>query len=161
MLRRAAGKIVELPALLERLQIHREHRDKIVFTNGCFDLLHPGHVHTFEHARIFGDVLVVGLNSDISVIHIKGPFRPIQDQDSRAFVLASLESVDYVTIFSDDTPEDLIGHVHPDVLIKGADWKGRLVAGQHFVESYGGRVEFAPTFNGHSTSRLVDRVKGC
>jgi len=154
-------KIVDARTLAARLAAHRARGERVVFTNGCFDLLHPGHVQTVAFARAQGDVLVLGLNADRSIRRLKGPGRPLQDQASRAAVMAGLEAVDYVTIFDEETPERLIRKVRPDVLVKGADWGSKAgVVGSRFVESYGGSVVLAPVFQGHSTTAMVERIRG-
>jgi D-beta-D-heptose 7-phosphate kinase/D-beta-D-heptose 1-phosphate adenosyltransferase len=129
---------------------------RIVFTNGCFDLLHPGHLNLLQFARSQGDVLVVGINSDASVRSIKGPGRPVMRQNDRARMLAALEGVDYVTIFNERTPDRLIRTVRPNVLVKGADWKGKVV-GEEFIKRRGGRVALAPILDGYSTTKLLNR----
>ncbi|GHU89453.1 bifunctional protein HldE [Clostridia bacterium] len=132
---------------------------KIVFTNGCFDLVHAGHIKAFEQAKAMGDVLVVGLNSDRSVTSLKGPPRPIVSQDNRAKLLRALSCVDYVVVFDEDTPERLIRDIKPDVLVKGADWRGKTVAGQEFVEANGGRVAFIELEQGLSTTNIVAKIR--
>lgn len=154
-----AGKVLGHDELTEALETHRRQGERVVFTNGCFDLLHQGHVTYLNFCRGQGDVVVVGLNSDASVTRIKGPARPVNDADSRARVLAALSDVGYVTVFDDDTPEKLIRKVKPDVLIKGEDWRGKEVAGAGFVEGHGGRVVFAPLVSGKSTTNLIARAK--
>lgn len=129
-----------------------------MFTNGCFDLLHPGHIHTLVQARALGDVLVVGLNSDESVRRLKGKKRPILDQTERAAILAALEAVDYVTIFDDDTPRTLILQLRPDVLVKGGDWSAEAVVGKEEVEAWGGEVVLIPYQEGNSTTNIIERV---
>lgn len=131
---------------------------KIVFTNGCFDLIHAGHIYSLENAHLFGDVLIVGLNSDKSVKKIKGQTRPIIDENDRACMLRSLRVVDYVVIFDDDTPEDLIHAIRPDVLIKGKDYEGKKIVGQDFVESYGGLIELIDLKPGISTTSIINRL---
>ncbi|MEN3039900.1 MAG: D-glycero-beta-D-manno-heptose 1-phosphate adenylyltransferase [Candidatus Kryptonium sp.] len=130
----------------------------IVFTNGCFDILHAGHAHYLKKAKELGDILVVGLNSDQSVKRIKGPKRPIVPQEMRAYLLDNLKPVDYVVIFEEDTPENLIRAIRPDVLVKGADWELKDIAGADFVLSYGGRVERIAFEFELSTSAIVRRV---
>lgn len=147
----------ELAATLER---ERRAGRKIVFTNGCFDLLHAGHLQTLGFAQAQGDVLVVGLNSDHSVRRLKGSNRPVHKVGDRARILAALEMVDYVTIFDDTRAESIIRRVRPDVLIKGEDYRGKVVDGQKFVESYGGQVVLAPLLEGHSTSETITRMRG-
>ena len=134
---------------------------KLVFTNGAFDLLHAGHVTYLEFARAQGDALVVGLNSDASVRRNKGDKRPVNGQADRVRVLAALECVDYVVIFDEDEPVDLIAALMPDVLVKGADW-AHYVSGRDVVEKAGGRVVLAPLVEGRSTSGMIERVlKAC
>lgn len=132
---------------------------RVVFTNGCFDLIHDGHLRYLAAARELGDILVVGLNSDQSVRRLKGPQRPVKTQESRALLLASLVQVDLVVIFEEDTPADLIRQVHPDVLVKGGDWAPETIVGADFVMGYGGQVLSLPFHEGHSTTRLVDRIR--
>lgn len=127
----------------------------IVFTNGCFDILHPGHIKTLSFAKSQGDILVVGLNSDKSVRAIKGPGRPIFKQELRARSLAALESVDYIVIFNEPTPAKLISKIKPDILVKGADWKGKKVVGADFIKSYGGKIVLSPMEKGISTTKLL------
>src|SRR5205823_1459632 len=146
---------------LER--VGREMRSagrKIVFTNGVFDLLHPGHVRYLQAARSHGDVLIVGLNSDGSVRRNKGSGRPINPELERAEVLASLSCVDAVSIFDEDTPADIIARVQPDVLVKGADWPADQIVGRDTVEARGGVVIREPVEHGYSTSAIVERVRG-
>lgn len=131
----------------------------LVFTNGCFDILHAGHVDYLAFARQQGDALLVGLNSDASVRGSKGPARPIVPQAERARVLAALESVDYVVVFDEAEPADLIADVLPDVLVKGADW-AHYVSGREVVERHGGRVVLATLTPGQSTTGLVERIRG-
>jgi rfaE bifunctional protein nucleotidyltransferase chain/domain len=131
---------------------------RIVFTNGCFDILHAGHVKYLEKARSLGDVLVLGLNSDCSVKKIKGPSRPIVPQKDRAAVVASLGFVDHVVIFGDPTPLRLIKAIRPHVLVKGADWKVGKIVGADLVKSYGGKVVAIPLVKGRSTTGLIRRI---
>ena len=131
----------------------------IVFTNGVFDILHPGHVRYLQAARAHGDLLIVGLNSDASVRRNKGPERPINPQDERAEVLAALACVDAVSIFDDDTPAGIIGRVQPDVLVKGADWPADQIVGRDTVEARGGRVVLEPVARGYSTTDIIARVQ--
>jgi len=138
-------------------QLKREGR-KVAFTNGCFDLLHIGHLELLEHARKLGDILIVGLNSDDSVRRLKGPQRPINTQLDRARILAALEVVDYVVIFDEDTPLELIQTVMPDFLIKGGDYNPDAIVGSEFVESYGGKVIVFPLVRGKSTSDLINTI---
>jgi D-beta-D-heptose 7-phosphate kinase/D-beta-D-heptose 1-phosphate adenosyltransferase len=145
----------ELQPVLTEL---RQQGKRIVFANGCFDLLHPGHIHTLVQARALGDVLVVGLNSDESVQRLKGKKRPILNQTERAAILAALEAVDYVTIFDDDTPRTLILQFRPDVLVKGGDWSAETVVGKEEVETWGGEVVLIPYQTGNSTTNIIERV---
>ena len=131
----------------------------VVFTNGCFDLVHAGHVQLLERARREGDCLVVGLNSDRSVRRLKGPGRPIIGQRDRARVLAALACVDYVTIFNEATPQRMIERLRPKVLIKGADWHVSAIVGRRTVERYGGRIVRVPLVHGYSTTRLIQRIR--
>ncbi len=131
----------------------------IVFTNGVFDLLHPGHVRYLQKARSFGDVLLVGLNADESVRRNKGPARPINRQEERAEVVAALACVDGVVIFDEDTPDAIIKLVQPDVLVKGADWPADQIVGRDTVEARGGRVVLIPVEQGHSTTGIVEKIK--
>jgi D-beta-D-heptose 7-phosphate kinase/D-beta-D-heptose 1-phosphate adenosyltransferase len=128
---------------------------RIAFTNGCFDVLHAGHVHYLQEARAQADLLVVGINSDASVRALKGNARPVHLCEARMTVLAGLEAVDFVTVFEESTPIDLIRMVRPDVLIKGADYRKDEVVGGQFVESYGGRVHLAALRDGYSTTRIL------
>lgn len=151
-------KILPLPELLAEVAPRRLAGERIVFTNGCFDLLHPGHVTYLEAARNLGDLLVVGLNSDASVRRLKGPARPILPEADRATVLAGLRSVDYVVVFADDTPLALIEALLPDVLVKGGDWAVDRIVGREAVEAAGGRVAALPFVEGSSTTGIVERV---
>src|ERR1700744_6239276 len=146
-----------LPLSLALDQVARWQRNglKIGFTNGCFDLLHPGHVTLLGQARAACDRLMVGINSDASVKRLKGPDRPVQNQDARAAVLASLAAVDAVVVFDEDTPEELIKALRPDLLVKGADYRIDQVVGAEVVQSYGGRVMLAPIVPGYSTTNMI------
>ena len=149
------------PGALARIVSGLRKRKKItVFTNGCFDILHAGHVRYLKRARKLGDALIIGLNSDSSVRAIKGRFRPINREADRATVLSALSFVDYVTIFSESTPEKLIKALRPDVIVKGADWKLDEIAGSDFVRSYGGRVARIPFVKGYSTTSVIKKMKG-
>ena len=145
--------------ILARHEAHRlAGRGGLVFTNGCFDILHPGHVDYLQRARDLGERLVVGLNSDASVRRLKGPTRPVNDEASRAVVLAALACVDHVVIFEEDTPDELIKAVAPDVLVKGGDWSVDRIVGRDLVEARGGRVLSIPLLPGHSTTSIIDRI---
>jgi rfaE bifunctional protein nucleotidyltransferase chain/domain len=153
------GKIVSQEELVQIAS--REKRDgrSVVFTNGCFDLLHPGHVRCLADARALGDVLIVAVNSDRSVRGNKGPERPLVPQHDRAEVLAALAAVDYVTIFDEATPRELISRVLPNVLVKGADWPLDGVVGRAEVEAAGGKVISVPLAQGYSTTNLVEKIR--
>ena len=148
------NKILKIPALLKKLSALRRQGKTIAFTNGCFDLMHIGHVKYLEDAGKGNRVLIVGLNSDISTSSIKGPDRPIITQKSRAAVLAALESVDFVVIFNEDTPYKTIAAIKPDILIKGADWKGKSVVGEDLVK----KVEFVKYIKGFSTTNIIEKI---
>ena len=152
------GKQRTLEQLLPELQRHRAAGKRIVFTNGCFDLIHLGHVNYFRFAKSQGDLLVVGVNTDGSIRRLKGPKRPIIGEDDRVHVLEELESIDYLVRFDEDTPMNLIDKIRPDVLVKGADYQKQQVVGWDTVESYGGRVALAPLVDGRSTSAVIQRI---
>jgi D-beta-D-heptose 7-phosphate kinase/D-beta-D-heptose 1-phosphate adenosyltransferase len=154
-----AGKVRTLDALLLELDWHRRQKARIVFTNGCFDVLHRGHIEYLRFCKQQGDVVVVGLNSDASVRTIKGPSRPINGQDDRATILAALESIDYVTIFDEPDPLALIQKVRPDVLVKGQDWEHKGVIGSDVVTGYGGKVVLAPLVKGKSSTATIKRMQ--
>lgn len=153
-----SGKQRTLEDLLPELARHRAQGRKIVFTNGCFDLIHLGHVKYFQYAKAQGDLLVVGVNTDSSIRRLKGTKRPIIGESDRVSVLEELESIDYLVRFEDDTPQRIIEAVRPDVLVKGADYKKEQVVGWDFVESYGGVVALAPLIDGKSTSAVIQRI---
>lgn len=155
----AGDRILDRAEAVKRLGPGRSFR--LVFTNGCFDLLHPGHVDCLERARRLGDALLVAVNTDRSVRCLgKGSGRPFVDQDARARMVAALGCVDWVTIFDEETPEKLIGEVRPDVLVKGGDYSDDEVAGADMVRRGGGRVVILPLVPGYSTSALVRRIRG-
>ena len=145
----------ELKATVKRLK--REGK-KVVFTNGCFDILHAGHTRYLREARKLGDVLILALNSDSSVRSIKGPMRPIVPEAERAEVVASLDSVDYVTVFDELTPLELIEYLRPDVIVKGGDWADKDIVGAESVRKWGGRVAIMPEIEGASTTNIIDKV---
>ena len=139
----------------------REHqRGRVAFTNGVFDLLHPGHVDVITGARARGDSLVVAINSDDSVRRLKGPTRPVRSAPDRAYVLAALEAVDCVVVFDEDTPLELIRELRPDVLVKGGDYSPATIVGRADVESWGGQVVVVPLTPGHSTTSIIERLRG-
>jgi D-beta-D-heptose 7-phosphate kinase/D-beta-D-heptose 1-phosphate adenosyltransferase len=152
------NKLKSIDTLAEELAVCRKQKRTIVFTNGCFDVIHCGHVEYLNFCRRHGDVVVIGLNSDSSVKAIKGPERPVNNQEDRATVLAAMEAVDYITIFDEPDPLNLIKQVKPDVLIKGEDWAGKGVVGREFVESYGGKVILAPLVEGKSSTVTIDKM---
>jgi D-beta-D-heptose 7-phosphate kinase/D-beta-D-heptose 1-phosphate adenosyltransferase len=152
-------KIVSIEALIKKRERLRREGKRLVFTNGCFDLLHPGHVRYLSEARLLGDALVVALNSDRSVRVLKGEGRPILNQQERAEVVAALEAVDYVTIFDEETPRELIAAVLPDVLVKGGDWALDEIIGREEVEAAGGQVLSLPYIDGSSTTDIIERIK--
>jgi rfaE bifunctional protein nucleotidyltransferase chain/domain len=137
----------------------RRARKSIVFTNGVYDLLHPGHVRYLSAARGYGDALIVGVNSDRSVQANKGPDRPLNPEEERAEVIAALASVDAAVVFDEDTPHEIISRLQPDVLVKGADWAADRIVGRDVVEARGGRVVRAQIEEGYSTSTLIERVR--
>ncbi len=158
---RTLGKVRTLDQLLPELTRRRQRRETVAFTNGCFDLLHRGHVSNLAFCKQQANMLVVGLNSDVSVRRLdKGKGRPIVGQADRAAVLAALGDVDYIVIFDDETPQALIEAIQPDVLVKGADWRDKRVVGQEIVERRGGKVLLAPLVEGASTSKLIERIRG-
>ena len=154
-----SGKVCSVDFLVEQLDWRRRQKETIVFTNGCFDVVHRGHIEFLKFCKLQGDIVVVGLNSDGSVKSIKGPERPINNQYDRAAVLAALETVDYVTVFDEPDPLNLIKKVKPDILVKGQDWAEKGVVGREFVESYGGRVVLAPLVEGKSTTSVIEKMK--
>jgi D-beta-D-heptose 7-phosphate kinase/D-beta-D-heptose 1-phosphate adenosyltransferase len=151
------AKILDRGALLERFG--RPRPGTLVFTNGCFDLLHPGHVTYLERARALGDALVVGVNSDASVARLKGPSRPLVPEAARLRVLAGLEAIDALCLFDEDTPAELIGALLPDVLVKGGDYAPAAIVGRTAVEAAGGRVEVIPFLPGYSTTAIIERIR--
>lgn len=153
-----ATKHYPAPALAEVLADLRRQGQRIVFTNGCFDLLHPGHIYTLSQARSLGEVLVVGINSDASVKRLKGARRPILSETERVLLLSALAVVDYVTIFSEDTPLEIIHLLRPQVLVKGGDWSSEAVVGREVVEAEGGRVVLIPYQAGFSTTDIITRI---
>jgi D-beta-D-heptose 7-phosphate kinase/D-beta-D-heptose 1-phosphate adenosyltransferase len=154
-----AGKILDLPALLSRVEEARRAGQRIVFTNGCFDLLHAGHIHLLREARRFGDVLILGLNDDASVRKLKGEGRPLLPAAERAQVLSALDCIDYVIVFDEPTPRRLIEQIQPDVLAKGATVTPEEIVGHESVERHGGKVEVIPLLEGSTTvSEILARA---
>jgi len=151
--------VLTLEEIILRFAREKRNGRKIVFTNGCFDLLHPGHIRSLETARALGDALIVGLNSDESVRNLKGPHRPVIPELERAEILASLECVDAVTIFREPTPQKLIAALLPDILVKGGDWPGDQIVGREEVEAAGGRVARVDIVPGYSTTEILKRIR--
>lgn len=152
-------KILELPKLEKRIAIWQEAGQEVVFTNGCFDILHLGHIDYLEKARKLGDRLVIGLNTDASVSRLKGPQRPLNSEEARARMLAALEFVDAVTLFGEDTPKQLIETLKPDILVKGSDYLTENIVGADIVIAHGGRVETIDLVEGYSTTALIQKIK--
>ena len=152
------GRIYTRDELLVLRDNWRKQGKTVVFTNGCYDILHPGHVRFLDQARSLGDALIVALNTDASVHRSKGPSRPIVPENDRASVVAALGAVDAVTLFDEETPRDLIAALLPDVLVKGADWS-HFVAGREEVEAAGGRVLTLPLQPGYSTTAIIERIR--
>jgi rfaE bifunctional protein nucleotidyltransferase chain/domain len=154
-----------LGVVLDRSEMIREAASlkragkRVVFTNGCFDLLHPGHIQLLERARSLGDALIVAINSDASVRGNKGPKRPIIPEAERAEILAALAAVDYVTIFDESTPQEIVAALLPDILVKGSDWGPNEIVGREEVEGAGGKVISFPLEPGYSTTGLIDRIR--
>jgi len=153
------GKLHPIDSLVFELTYHRRQKEAIVFTNGCFDVMHRGHIEFLKFCRAQGDIVIVGLNSNSSVRTIKGPGRPINNQHDRAAVLAALETVDYITVFDEPDPLNLIKKVKPDILVKGQDWAQKGVVGAEFVESYSGKVVLAPLIEGKSSTSVIEKMK--
>ena len=155
---RIGNKILTSNQLQKRLEFWRTFGDKIVFTNGCFDILHKGHIHLLQKCSEKGDRLVIGLNSDSSVKRFKGDTRPVNNQKERALLLAAIDFVDAVVVFNEDTPEKLIKLVKPDVLVKGADWPIENIVGRDVVEKNGGQVKNIKFEIEQSTSRIINKI---
>ena len=153
-------KVLDIDELMRRREELRRQGLKVVFTNGCFDLLHPGHVQYLAEARSLGDILIVALNSDRTVRILKGAGRPILSEGERAQVVSALNAVDYVIVFDQETPRELISRLLPDVLVKGGDWPVDEIVGREEVESAGGRVLSLPYVEGSSTTDIIERIKG-
>lgn len=155
---KAGNKIVSQKEMRDRIRAWHDRGEEVVFTNGCFDILHMGHIEYLEGACALGDHLVVGLNSDASTKRLKGETRPINKESSRAYILASLSSVDLVTIFEEDTPEELIRMLKPDILVKGGDYKEEDVVGGDLVKELGGKVVILPYKEGFSTTSIEQKI---
>ena len=155
---RTLKKVLSLDEAVDCVRELKQQGKRVVFTNGCFDLLHPGHTRYLAEARALGDVLIVAVNSDRTVRELKGTHRPVVPQEERAEVLAALRPVDYVTIFDDLTPRDVIIRISPDVLVKGADWGPNEIVGREEVEAGGGQVVSIRLAEGYSTSAIIEKI---
>jgi D-glycero-beta-D-manno-heptose 1-phosphate adenylyltransferase len=153
------GEVLARSELTRRVEALKRDGRRVVFTNGCFDILHPGHVRMLEKARSLGDALIVGINSDASVQEIKGPQRPLIPEAERAELLAALAAVDFVTVFDEPTPRELIAAILPAVLVKGSDWGPDEIVGREEVEAAGGEVISIPLEVGYSTTKLIERIR--
>jgi D-glycero-beta-D-manno-heptose 1-phosphate adenylyltransferase len=153
------NKIISFDNIQKQVLKWREENKKIVFTNGCFDIIHRGHVDYLSKAKDLGDILIIGLNTDQSVRNIKGNTRPIQDENSRAIILASMQFVDAIVFFSEPTPYTLIKEIQPDILVKGADYKKEDIVGYDIVSQRGGKVETIEFIEGYSTSNIERKIK--
>jgi len=151
-----AKSLTEIKALRRQF---KQQKKKVVFTNGVFDLIHAGHVDYLTKAKALGDILIVGMNTDESVRSIKGDKRPILNQDERAFLVSSLKPVDYVILFSEDTPKEIIDEIIPDILVKGADWSIDKIVGRETVEKHGGEIKTIEFVNDQSTSKIIESIK--
>jgi len=156
---KAQNKIFTSELLLRHITSWKKEGEVIVFTNGCFDIIHLGHVDYLERARDLGGRLIIGVNTDLSIQRIKGPERPVQDEISRSRILASFEFVDAVTLFNEDTPLKLIKAIQPDILVKGNDYQVENIVGADIVMSYGGKVITLELIKGYSTSRIIKKIK--
>ncbi len=157
--KKISSRIFLLEELLSRAAFWRTLGESVVFTNGCFDILHPGHLQLLSGCAALGDRVVVGLNADASVKRLKGPSRPLNNEQTRAQMLAANIFIDAVVIFNEDTPEKLIHALRPDVLVKGGDWQKEQIVGADFVEGNGGKVCTIPFLEGFSTTGIIDKVK--
>jgi rfaE bifunctional protein nucleotidyltransferase chain/domain len=151
--------VLDPNSLEKAVQFYRSENKKIVFTNGCFDLLHVGHVRYLTEAASLGDILIVGINSDASVKKLKGSARPVQNENDRAEILASLKSVDHTVLFSEDTPLELIRRIEPNVLVKGGDWTADKIVGSDLVLARGGQVLSLQFVDGKSTTKIIEKSK--
>ena len=151
--------ILTLEQAIVRFASEKRNGRRVVFTNGCFDLMHPGHIRILEEARALGDALIVGLNSDASVRSLKGAGRPLIPESERAEILAALECVDAVVIFNEPTPREIISRLLPDILVKGGDWAGDQIIGREEVEAAGGRVVSIPVVPGYSTTNILQKMR--
>jgi len=154
-----SSKILSLPQAIEQAAQWRIQGQRIVFTNGCFDIVHLGHIDYLEKARALGDRLVLGLNTDASVSRIKGPLRPVVNEYARSRMMAAMAFIDLVVLFDEPTPKELIEAIQPDILVKGDDYTVATIVGAHFVLANGGTVETIPLVKGYSTTSLIERIK--
>jgi len=152
-------RIIESKNIKKEISELKKESKKIVFTNGCFDIIHAGHISYLNEAKALGDILIVGLNSDESVRRLKGADRPVVNERDRAYVLANLKPVDYVVMFDEDTPYELIKKIKPDILVKGADYEGKNIAGRDIVESSGGKTVLINFIEGKSTSEIIKKIQ--
>jgi rfaE bifunctional protein nucleotidyltransferase chain/domain len=152
--------LIDKTGITKNIDKWRRDNKTIVFTNGCFDIIHRGHVEYLQKAKLLGDILIVGLNSDVSAKHIKGEPRPYQNESDRAAILNAMEMVDLVVIFDEDTPLKLISELKPDILVKGGDYDLHSIVGVNEVEGWGGNVKIIPFLKGYGTSKLVEKILG-
>ena len=158
-LKKINSKIFSIESLKSQVNVWKEEGSKIVFTNGCFDIIHKGHIEVLSRTADLGDKLIVGLNSDSSIRKLKGTNRPIMDENSRAILLAALSCVDAIILFSEDTPLNLINSLNPDVLAKGGDYKINTIVGHEIVQKNGGEVILVPFVDGSSSSNIIEKIK--
>lgn len=158
-LKKINTKFFSLEDLIVQADKWKKNREKIVFTNGCFDIMHRGHVEMLSHASMLGNKLIVGLNSDSSIRNLKGESRPILDEESRGILLAALAFIDAVILFSEETPLNIISSLKPDILVKGGDYQTNEIIGHKVVQENGGEVVIIPFINGFSTSSIIDKIK--
>jgi len=151
--------IIEIKELLYEIAQLKKEGKKIVFTNGCFDIIHTGHVHYLSEAKLLGDILIIGMNTDSSVSRLKGSDRPLNNQEDRALILDSLKPVDFVILFDEDTPFNLINSIKPDILVKGGDYKIENIIGADVVQKNGGEVKTIPFVTGKSTTLLLEKIR--
>jgi len=151
--------IIEIKELLYEIAQLKNEGKKIVFTNGCFDIIHTGHVHYLSEAKLLGDILIIGMNTDSSVSRLKGSDRPLNNQEDRALILDSLKPVDFVILFDEDTPFNLINSIKPDILVKGGDYKIENIIGADVVQKNGGEVKTIPFVTGKSTTLLLEKIR--
>ena len=154
-----SGKIFSLSELMQRIEFWKRMGDSIVFTNGCFDILHPGHLQLLSGCAELGERIIVGINADASVKRLKGESRPVNNEQVRLQMLAATLFTDAVVLFEEDTPENLIQTIRPDVLVKGGDWAIDKIVGAAFVQSYGGKVKTIPYLEGNSTTAIIEKMK--